>query len=224
MIVSLHPKQRVLVNSVVRFRHYTIYNTYHEIVLNREQFLNLEDVIDNLYNLKLLNYYPLGGGIWLYYYGPSIKLYNNHSNIFFRFYRSSYTSYLKTRRVLRRFLRDGRSSHYQSNAKYGCELSNRFRGDTPITSKFYKTLSRSTRDACDDPIKQSKCANVSKRENSNPRVYSERRSGKDDKRSDYETEGSCHNESLSSDEDDCLKHGSEYTIEEEAMSTEDCDE
>ena len=155
------------------------------MVLNKRQFLNLHDVIKSVSTLKPLNYYPLGGGIWLFRKSLSIKLTDNHSHSFFRFYRNSWYTYVKAHPRLRRFI-CGRSSHHQSNAKYEHRPSHRFRGVTPFVSKVHKVLSRSTGDACDDYDERSKCANVSQRESSNPRLHSELSGVKYEKQSHHE--------------------------------------
>ena len=223
MLVTLHHKQCVLVNSVIRFRHYTLSGNYHEIVLNKRQLENLNDVIDNLRVLNSLNYYPLGGGIWFVHRGPNIKLIDNHTHTFFRFYQTSWYTYVKTHSRLRRFLRDGKSYHHQSHANHERGLSHRLRSVAHLSSKVHKAVPWTARNASDDHDERSKCANVSRRESSNSRPHSERRGGKHEKRSHHETEESKLNATQSSDEDDYYKYGGECTVKEEDMSTEDCD-
>ena len=101
---AFQSSQYVLPNSPIRFRHYTYIGDYHEIVLYKRQVLNLHDVINSLRTFNPLNYYPLVGGIWLFCEGPNIKLNDNHSHAFFRFYRNSWYAYVKAYSRLRRFL------------------------------------------------------------------------------------------------------------------------
>ena len=224
MNVSLHRKQCVtaFARSCIRFRHRTDTDFIYSVSLNWRQFQNLNDIVRDFETFKSLKYYPLGGGVFLFRNRYTIKLINNRTNCFFRFYESSWKNYLKCAHPrLFSYLRDGESVYHQPHARNESDFYNRLGGGARYLPSRYKTISRPPRNASDEDDKRSMCSNVSRRQGTNSRLYSHLRGGKHATRIHREIEEDQEYARFSSDEADNIEHGSECSISEEDLSTKD---
>ena len=222
MIMTLHEKQRVSVGSHVRFQHLTEGGEKYEVVLNKRQFLNLNDLIDELSEYPSLCYFPLGAGLWLYHKRSTTKLIDNRTNTFFSFIPKAWYHYIShVHASIYNQLCDGKSYHYQPHAKYETQPSYHSRRSASRLSQHHQTLSRSTRNARYENGKQSQHATLSRRENTDSRARARHGGGKYASRTDQEIETDQRDAVFSSDSSDSIESCNECSVEEGSVSPED---
>lgn len=221
MNVTLHRKQRVSVGSRIRFHHKADSGHKHEVILNKRQFTNFDDIILNLDNYPSVYYFPLGGGIWLYRKNTTVKLIDNHRQSFFWFYWKAWRYYnSRVHSSIYKYLHNGQSYHYQYDEKYESESNNSFGGSPARLSPSYKTLSRSTRNACYENDKRTQLANVSRGKGADPRPCVRRSSKQHVPRIHRKIEADRDNATFSSLENDYIESCDECSVGEES----DCSE
>ena len=223
MIVTLHEKQRVLVSSRIRFQHRADSGRQYEIVLNKKQFHNLNDIIDNLHSYPSLCYLPLGGGLWLFQKGAATKLIDNHKHTFFSFYEKAWHFYIAhVHASLYDSVCYGKSDHHQSDAQYESRPTHSSRKSSSHSSKYKQTLSRSSRNARHQNVKRAQHAIISRRKGADPRTRVRHGSRKHASRIHQDIETDQQDATFSSDDNDSIESGDQCSIEEGYPSPEDC--
>ena len=221
MIVTLHRKQRVVLSGVhIHFQHRSSSGQKYEVVLNRRQFDNLNDILLNLYEYRQLRFSPLGGGVWLFRKGPTKKIIDNHNSTFFHFHPKSWHSYITNfHHILYTALRHGNSESYQRNALHDSRPTHRYRRSASHVPR--QTLSRSPRDGDHPNGKRSEHTNVSRWKSANSRQCEREGGAKHAGRAHHEIETAQQDAAFSSDGTDSIESCDECSIEEGYMSTED---
>ena len=222
MIVTLHRKQRVSAGSRICFQHCADSGRKHEIELNKRQFKNLNDFIDNLRNYHSLHYFPLGGGLWLFQKGDTTKIIDNQNDTFFWFYEKAWHFYIThVHKSLYASVCHGKSYHHQPHAQYESRSSHSSRKSLSRLSRRHQTLSRSPGNDRDENDKRSQHANVSRRKGANSRMRVRHGSGRHASRVYREIETDQHDAAFSSDENDSIEPSDQCSVEEGSVSPQD---
>ena len=201
----MRPQYIVVKRRCLYFHH----DAFHGVVLSRNQFFNLNDII--YHDLKTLKSYPLGQDTWITQRHDGIHL--QTPSAYFLFYHKSWTKYIRNvhRRILS-YLRHGEGEN--------CEYDADDEDDWPHQSgrlaqgPRWKTASRSTRNARRTHFRWKKHSTVSERHNPNPRRRPSARCRYHVPRADAQN-----THPTVSDED--LECGDECTVEDEAQSSQD---
>ena len=211
----LHPKQIVIVNHHVSFKHYVSLRRYFEIELSHHQFLNLNDIITCLHVLKELKRYPLGDGMWLCDYNPFIVIQCDNSDTYFQFYRRSWDKYIrKVHHKIYSFLRHGISTNdgYQHDAADTSQYLAVSRRNSQAIRR-QQTLSRSPRNVVDENEQRQKYSAISRGKSSSPRSDERLRSAINVARMSEEAENVQEDGELSDVESNISQYGSACSIE-----------
>ena len=221
----LHTKQSVLVKgSFTSFRHYTQRNVIQQVTLDWRQLQNLNDILHDLKILKEMKYYPIGDSLWLIYDYPVIKLMNYTTQTYFNFYKKSWTEYIRrVHRKIYSLARDGQRqrSYCEYDADDESEFTHQLGRGASQLQKHYQILSRSARNGCNANEQRSKFANVSWRKSANSRRSLPIRGGKNASRIRREIKEDKEDGECSSQSTDNFEYGSEITLEEADLPTED---
>lgn len=169
MFVKLHPNQSVSVlDDCVYFQHITPQRPIEFIVLNRMQMENLSDIIINLSCLKEAKHMPLGGGVWITLDYPVIEMHDYENRRKFRFYSWSWRRYINSvhSHIYSFAYCNAASKSGERNALDGGQLDYRPRMLTSQLSTSDAAISRSSGNGCHEDEQWTKCASVSRRQDS----------------------------------------------------------
>ena len=222
MIVTLHRKQQISVDSRVRFQHRADSGRRYEVVLSKRQFQNLHDAIVNRDKFSSLRHLPLGGSLWLFRKDDVTKIIDNNRRLFFSFYASAWHFYVSSvHHSLYEYICNGKSYHHKSHAQHESQSTHSSRRISSVILGQHKTVSRSTGNVGHENDKRSKHSMFPRREGSDPRPDIRHGSRKYESRIHQEIKADQEDAKFSTDEDDSIEFSDECSIEEEYMSSED---
>ena len=222
MIITLHDKQQICVDSRIRFQHRADSGRRYEVVLNKRQLQNLNDAIIHRDEFHSLLHFPLGGSLWLFRKENITKLFDNKRHLFFSFYASAWHFYVRSiHKSLYDYIIHGKPYNYQSYAKHESRLCHSFGRSPSFTQEHFQTLSRSARNVDDENGKWSKCTVFPSRKGSNTWAHIRRRGRKHASRIHRKTTTNRENAACSDNENDSFEFSNECSIEEESLSPED---
>ena len=188
-----------LTQDFLRFTNITRDDQSIDFYLTASQVYSFNDCINQNFPLQ---HYPLGESVWLHV--EETRLRDHVKNLFFRFTRKSWNTYIKEVHPLAmNHVLQQRVCH-QYDAGHA-NRSHRSRGRTSVTRRH--TLSRSARNASLTSLKRKKYSTVSQRHTTNSRSTRRQRSRSHATRTDSPTPLSHH---TTTDEEYC----SECSIEE----------
>ena len=96
MIITLHDKQQICVDSRIRFQHRADSGRRYAVVLSKRQLQNLNDTIIHSDEFHSLLHFPLGGSLWRFRKENITKLFDNKRHLFFSFYASAWHFYVRS--------------------------------------------------------------------------------------------------------------------------------
>ena len=212
---KLDSQQRVSadMNGNVYFKHY-IKGKRKGVTLSHRQFLNLNDIIKDLKTFQNMKYYPLGKKVWLQYDADRFQLYHCSLNIYFTFHHDSWHQYInRIHHQISSFLHHVSSLYDRKHAASHETLFQVRSGKVTSKSSKQQTISRETSDVGGEHEQWSKCANVSKWNDTNPGppfsfIGAVHALGTTENASTNMEEGEVHDV-----ESDCEQHGDFYSIE-----------
>ena len=188
---QLHPCQSVSVQSPhsVNFNHYGSHGQCRRLTLSRRQFLNLNDIMQELVTFRHMKYYPIGDNVWLQYSGLAKQLYHVETDQYFTFLDISWKRYKdRVHQSVLSFLEYGfkRIHNRKYYAKNISVHSNRSGGVTQRVSRF-KVPSRTTTDGDSSVEQREKCTTFSKRDSAVARSRFQFRRAVDEVRAEGQT-------------------------------------
>ena len=213
MVFQLYGCQRVILRcDKITFCH----KRFHYITLNRRQFDNLHDILNEMDNIKLKSY-PLGSHLWLYRHHDSFCLTSHYA--YFLFHYKSWQRYKRhVHHRIRHILRDDRykrATRDQYDADDEGEYAPQPRRPTSQTRR--QTVSRPPRDVITAPQQWTKRTTISSRNDTNTRSNPPAR-GREDAMRDSQTTSSPLRDSY-----DDIEYGN-FNSDEEPVLTENCEE
>lgn len=176
MYFTLHSQQYIKVKKLVTFHHEDSIKSF-AVTLNERQFQNLVDFVKNINNFNTLVWIPLEDGVWLYYNYPAVKIIDNEVNVYFRFHKSSWKTFIRT--VYKRVASFLSHNVVRSGERHAADDGYSRYQSRRISSQIRRqNLSRKARDDCQSTHEQTKYSSFPKRSCTNSRQCSNGRSGK----------------------------------------------